>query len=101
MPGTTLFDFLPTLVWIIGGLVAVAFVVMIIITVKNAARVRRAGHNPLTLQADIATRLLDSDVLKAEPSIDARLAKIDQLRDAGTISADEHAAARSHLLTQL
>ncbi|KQR24137.1 hypothetical protein ASF79_02630 [Agreia sp. Leaf335] len=101
MPGSTTPDFMPIILWIVGGIIALVFVFVIVSVIANASRARRAGHNPLTLQTDIATKLLDSDALSSQPSVEARLEKIEQLRAAGTISANEYDAARARLLTQL
>ncbi|MBF4633169.1 SHOCT domain-containing protein [Agreia pratensis] len=101
MPGSTTADFMPIIFWIICGIIAVVFVFGIVSVVANVRRARRAGHNPLTMQTDIATKLLDSDALSSQPSVEARLEKIEQLRAAGTISNNEYDAARARLLTQL
>ncbi|KJC64036.1 SHOCT domain-containing protein [Agreia bicolorata] len=101
MPESDMSGFMPIVFWVIGGFIAVVFVYVIVSVFVNASRVRRAGHNPLTLQSDIATKLLDSDALSSQPSVEARLEKIEQLCSAGTISNDEYDAARSRLLAQL
>lgn len=101
MPESITPGFMPIIFWIIGGIVVAVFIFVIISAVMNAARVRRAGHNPLTLQTDIATKLLDSDALSSQPTVEARLDRLEQLRSAGTITGDEYDAARSRLLTQL
>jgi hypothetical protein len=101
MPESTMSGFMPVIFWVIGGIVVVVAIFVIVSAVTNAARVRRAGHNPLTLQTDIATKLLDSDALSSQPTVEARLQKIEQLRAAGTITGEEYDTARSRLLTQL
>ncbi|SMQ59437.1 SHOCT domain-containing protein [Agreia sp. VKM Ac-1783] len=101
MPGSTTPDFMPILFWIVGGIIALVFVIVVVSVIANVMRARRAGHNPLTMQTDIATKLLDSDMLSSQPSVEARLEKIEQLRAAGTISSNEYDVARARLLTQL
>jgi hypothetical protein len=101
MPGSTTPDFMPILFWIAGGIIALVFVIVVVSVIANVVRARRAGHNPLTMQTDIATKLLDSDMLSSQPSVEARLEKIEQLRAAGTISSNEYDVARARLLTQL
>lgn len=101
MPETVSPEFMTIIFWIVGGIVVLVFIFVIVSAITNAARVRRAGHNPLTLQTDIATRLLDSDALSSQPTVEARLQKIEQLRSTGTITSDEYDAARSRLLAQL
>lgn len=101
MPDSATPGFMPIVFWIVGGIVVLVFIFVIVSAVTNAARVRRAGHNPLTLQTDIATKLLDSDALSSQPTVEARLDRLKQLRADDTITSDEYDAARSRLLTQL
>ncbi|MBC7725979.1 MAG: hypothetical protein H7146_14750 [Burkholderiaceae bacterium] len=66
MPDASNFDSYFTAA-IIGFVVVLA--VIIVIIVLNVVRVRKSGHNPLTLQSDIATRLVDSYLLSPRASI--------------------------------
>jgi hypothetical protein len=79
---------------LLGGTVAFAMYVM----ARNFKKAKDAGHDPFTLQTEIAVKALDSEVLSAEESVDERLAKIEELFSAGTISAEERAAARQAVL---
>ncbi|MCS5734683.1 hypothetical protein [Herbiconiux daphne] len=90
----------PILFVVVAAIIAVVFVVVIVSVVANARRVRRSGHNPLTLQADLATKLLDSDALSAERSTEERLGELDRLRASAAISPDEYQAARARVLAQ-
>jgi cytochrome c-type biogenesis protein CcmH/NrfG len=78
----------------IGALIVVAIV-------RNYRKVKQSGHDPFTLQADLATRTLDSDLLRPAPSartMKERLEELEALRAAGTITAEEHATARAEIL---
>jgi hypothetical protein len=87
---------------IIGGVVA---------SIVRAKRVVDAGHNPLTLETDIALKVLDSQALAREGSapegsapegsVGRRLAELDALQANGAITAAEYAAARERILGTL
>jgi hypothetical protein len=79
---------------LLGG--TIAFVVYI--AYRNAKKVQQSGHDPFTLQTDIAVKALDSKILSADESTEDRLAEIERLFSAGTISADERVAARNAVL---
>lgn len=74
--------------------------------VRKYAVLKRAGHDPLTVDAELAARVLGSDALRpgaadaATPtkSLEERLAEIESLHERGVISADERAAARAAIL---
>jgi len=84
---------------IIAVVIAVVFVFVIVTLVRNVDRAKKQGINPFTAQTDIAAKLLKSDLLKGEQSKTERLAEVDALLAAGTITADEHRAARAAILT--
>ncbi|MGV9193400.1 SHOCT domain-containing protein [Microbacterium sp. MC2] len=100
-PGfAALFAFIVVLV-IAGGVVGV------VINVRKYRLLRRAGHDPLTVDAAIAAKILDSELPRAgtapaDPAlprtVEERLAEIDDLHTRGVISADERAAARAAIL---
>lgn len=88
-----------TLLFIIVPIVIVVIIVVVVVlVVVNVIRVRRAGHNPVTLQSDIATRILDSDVLRAAPTKADQLRELDELRASGQITDTEREAARARIL---
>lgn len=95
MPSTGFLSTAFTVVPIVIGVVFVAIVVFAIINVRKA---RKAGHNPLTMQTDLASRALDSELLRPDRPLSDRLSELDGLRENGTISADEHAEARRRVL---
>ncbi|MFC3298504.1 SHOCT domain-containing protein [Arthrobacter agilis] len=95
-PGATgAFDAAFTIILV---LVLAVFVFVIVSIVRNAGRARRAGHDPLTLQTDLAVRALDSEMLGPRRSTADRLAELQSLHEDGTITADELAAARGRIL---
>ena len=82
----------------VGVLVAISFAVVIALAVRSNAKVRKAGHDPLTLRADLAVRLLDSDALSIRKPQQQRLADIEALFTTGAISESERATARAAIL---
>ncbi|MGN6272501.1 MAG: SHOCT domain-containing protein [Protaetiibacter sp.] len=74
-------------------------VVMIVMISRNAAKARQLGHDPLTMQTELAARAMDSGLLAPQKSLEARLAELDELRARGVISAEEHAKARADTLS--
>ncbi|MHC5796205.1 SHOCT domain-containing protein [Lacisediminihabitans sp. FW035] len=83
---------------IVTAVVVIGIVISIAVAIRNAARVRNSGHDPLTLQSDLAVKLLDSEALAPAKSLESRLLELDALLAKGTISKEEHAAARARLL---
>jgi len=99
MPQTDLlFDIVPIIIAIGAVIVLLGFVAVIVLIVRNARKVSRAGFGPSTLQADLAMRVLGSDMLTPAQGLEARLSELDALRAKGLISAEEHAAARAQVL---
>lgn len=99
MPQTDLiFDIVPIVIAVGAVIVVLGFVAVIVLIVRNARKVSRAGFDPTTLQADLAMRVLDSDMLAPAQGLEARLAELDALRAKGLISGEEHAAARAQVL---
>ena len=83
--------------------IVIGIVVTIALFIRNASKVISSGHDPSTLQTDIALKLLDSQALSPTPPIVAsttefRLAELDRLLAAGMISAAERTAARAAIL---
>ncbi|WP_169581296.1 MULTISPECIES: SHOCT domain-containing protein [Microbacterium] len=99
-----------------AGIFAVFFVIALIglavsvyIGIRKYAVIKRAGHDPLTVDAALAAKVLDSDVLRPAPaeaaggrapakSLEERLSEIDDLHTRGVISDDERGAARAAIL---
>ncbi|GAA2234937.1 SHOCT domain-containing protein [Herbiconiux moechotypicola] len=93
-----LYDLFPILFVIALAVIAVVAVVIVVQIVANVRRVRQAGHNPLTLQADLTTKLLDSEMLSKDRSTEERLGELDRLHDRQAISEDEYRTARARVL---
>jgi competence protein ComGC len=84
---------------IVTVVVVIGIVAVIVLIAVNAIKVRRAGHNPATLDADLAVRVLESELLAPVKSKEERLRELDELRARGVISAEEHSAARAGVLS--
>lgn len=84
----TLFPILVVIV-IVGG---------IAVTLMNWKKAADAGVNPLTMETEAMTTLINSKALASEKSIEERLAELDALHTKGTISAAELSAARAEVL---
>ncbi|MGN8550954.1 UNVERIFIED_CONTAM: SHOCT domain-containing protein [Microbacterium sp. SLM126] len=77
------------------------------IGIRKYMLIKQAGHDPFTVDAALAAKVLNSDVLRpgtavddAAPakSLEQRLADIDALHERGVISDDERAFARAAIL---
>lgn len=82
-------------------IIALGFVFVIFSIVKNARKAAELGHDPLTMQTELAAKAIDSQALSPARTVEQRLAEADGLLAAGTISPDEHAAARARILGTL
>jgi len=83
---------------IVAAFIAIVFVFVVVTVIRNLGRAKRQGIDPFTAQTDIAAKLLKSDLLRGEKGKPERLAEVDALLAAGTITADEHRAARAAIL---
>ena len=100
LPGQNIVPPWYSAVFVIVPVVIVAvFVLIIALIVRNARRAKQLGMDPTTMQTDMAARYLRHGVGPAGSSLTDRLAELDRLRAAGTISAEEHARAREAALT--
>lgn len=93
--------FLVFLLAVVGGIVAVI--------IKNYRYAKSRGYDPLTMETEMAARLMESQLMQpGSPSetapaastgtVEERLAEIDGLHERGVISAEERAAARAKIL---
>jgi len=81
-------------------LLFVSVVVFIIFTwVRRYRAAKNAGLDPFAGDIQLMGAAKDSAMLAPERSVAERLAEVDALRAAGTISADEHAAARARIIS--
>jgi len=93
---------------VVGGLgimaffFAVFFVVVVGLIVFSATRrykaAKAAGLDPFAGDVQLMGQAKNSAMLAPERTVAERLAEVDALRSAGTISAEEHAAARAKIL---
>jgi len=97
-PADSLFAIFPVIFTIAALVVIAGIVAVIALLVRNARKVSESGHDPFTLQADLAVKAIDSSLLAPAASVEERLAELDRLFAQGTITADEKAAARAELL---
>ncbi len=87
----------------VAVIVAVGFVVVIVLAVRNAGFLVKRGIDPTTVDAEMTARVLRSPLLDPAPtpaprSVQDRLAELDRLLASGTISQDEHTTARAEVL---
>lgn len=85
---------------IVGLIVLAGFVYVGYALVRNRRRLRDAGHDPTTINADLAARAMNSRLLApadGRPVAD-RLAELDRLHAAGSITDAERTAARASIL---
>lgn len=75
-----------------------AVVVMIALAIRRGARYLQHGIDPTVADVDLTARALKSEALAPERSVEDRLAELDRLHSAGTISDEERAAARARVL---
>lgn len=91
------------IVFAIAALIVVAGIVYVIVaTIRNRRALRRAGHDPDTVQAQLTTGVLDSELLAPSPAAtrEDRLAELDRLHARGVITAQERDLARAKILTE-
>ena len=84
---------------VIGVVIVGVFVLIIVVIVRNARRAKTLGVDPTTLRTDMAARYLRHGLGAGGTSLTERLAELDRLRAAGSITAEEHARAREAALT--
>lgn len=96
---------------ILMGIFAVVFVVAVIfivfVWVRNYKAAKNAGFDPFTLETELAVRAANSGLLapaqqmpQTPQSTEQKLAELDRLLAKGSITAEEHKAARLKLLSE-
>ena len=83
---------------VVLGIIVIGIVVTIAITIRNASKAINSGHNPLTVEYDLALAALSSEALAPKTATEEKLAEIERLYAANLITADEREAARVHIL---
>lgn len=97
---------LPILFMVVGAIVLVGFVIVIVGIVRRNTRLRDVGHDPETVESDIAAGTTtgtpttpDASVeMAAGDTVEERLAQVDDLHVRGVIDETEHAATRARIL---
>jgi uncharacterized membrane protein len=80
----------------------IAAVIFILYTATRRYRAAKdAGLDPFAGDIQVMGQVKDSALLAPEHSVEERLAEIDALRAAGTITAEEHEAARARIIAAL
>ena len=88
----------------VAVLILAVFAYVIYAKIRSRRVLRRAGHDPDTIDADLIARAMRSDLLAPggqrveEKSVEEKLAEIDRLHAAGSISDGERADARRRIL---
>lgn len=98
MPGSDAADAMFTIVPVI---IVLGFVAVIGTAIYRFFAARRAGLDPLAGDIQLMGAAKDSQMLAPERSLEERLAEVDGLLAAGTITQDEHDAARARILGSL
>ena len=100
LPDFGLFAIVPVAMFAIFGLFFAAVLVLIVFSiVKNAQKAKAMGHDPFTLQTELAARAVDSRLLAPEHTIENRLRELDDLHARGVITPDEYAKARAEAIS--
>ncbi|QIK82662.1 hypothetical protein [Sanguibacter sp. HDW7] len=115
-PGESDFESIQTTAVGISAAVGIFWVIFIgvaawgiYVVVKNYRLAKSRGYDPVTMETDMATRLMDSQIMQpaaptaaasgaAPATVEERLVEIDGLHERGVISAEERAAARAKIL---
>jgi hypothetical protein len=80
------------------ALVVAGFVVTFVGIAKGRRTLLDAGIDPLTAQAQLAAKLMNSELLSPAHTLEQRLAELDDLHRRGVISDEEHRTARAKAL---
>ncbi len=85
--------------FVLFGVFFLSVVVVMIVTASRRYRVaKESGLDPFAGDIQMMGRVANSQALAPERSVQDRLAEVDALRAAGTISEGEHSAARARIL---
>lgn len=91
-----------TMFTIASVVIALVFVAVVVLLVKNVRKARAHGLDPLTMQTDLAARVMASDLLtpagSPAPPLRERLAELEALHRDGVISDEEYDRARRSAL---
>lgn len=83
-------------IFVIVGIIAIGGAIW------RAVVLRQGGLNPVVAKEQLESRLAQSQLMTPAPpekTIEQRLAEIDDLKDRGVITEEEHAAARAKIIS--
>ncbi|MDR2997311.1 MAG: SHOCT domain-containing protein [Microbacterium sp.] len=105
------FVILPVLIgigFVLFGLLFVGLIVFLVIVIRrNWKTAKDAGYDPLTMETQMAARVMNSELLRpaavpvaapAPLTLEQRLTELDDLHARGVISDTEHISARAKAL---
>ncbi len=99
-PDFGLFAFVPLLMIGVFGIIFVGIFTLIVYSiVKNVQKARQLGHDPFTMQTELAAKAIDSSLLAPQNVIETRLTELEDLRARGVITEAEYAKARAEAIT--
>ena len=88
--------------FVLAGIFILLIVVFMIFSIVRRYRAaQQAGLDPFAGDIQVMGQVKNSALLAPERSVVDRLAEVDQLHAAGTISADELAASRARILGEV
>jgi len=74
------FDLFPLMFAGASLFILIVGVIVVVAAVRNHRKIKEAGHDPMTLQSDLATRAMNSELLRpasAPRSLQERLQELD------------------------
>lgn len=86
---------------VFGIFFVTVLVLMILAATKRYRAAKDAGLDPFAGDIQLMGAAKDSQLLAPERSVEERLTEIDTLLAAGTITQDEHDAARARIISTL
>ena len=88
------FAVFPVIFGVVGFLVLAGFIFVVVSIVRNAQKVSASGHDPITLESELAVKVADSQLLTPAKTLEQRLAELDDLHRRGILSDDEYHRGR-------
>jgi hypothetical protein len=91
-------DGFSTVFGIVAAIVVLGGISAVVVAILNAKKAVDLGHNPLTMQTELQAKVLDSQALAPERTVEERLAELDRLHASGAVDDAEYASTRSRIL---
>ncbi|QNO38248.1 hypothetical protein H4J02_04265 [Protaetiibacter sp. SSC-01] len=88
----------PALFGIVTAIIIIGAIVVVVMALLNARKAVELGHNPLTMQTELQAKILDSQALAPERTVEDRLEELERLRAGGSVDDAEYEAARARIL---